>query len=139
MTPLQLAREECANWENGEGRCSKIIIQENGTMVRRPTMPDLCALKTGQRCQYFEDTILPMIPHLEASNAIRAKYKSECLEAEHQYRMETGAMMSKPTGKCACGKPREYRHKFCSECAQKRRQETMRAANLKRGVTSTTI
>lgn len=134
MTPLQIAKEECANWMNVHGQCAKIVIQDDGTLVRRPSMPDFCNLGVkGQRCSYFEESVLPMGKKIE-----NAKYKQEFLEGEHQYRMETGAMNELKTSKCACGRRREPKHQYCPLCAKSKRRESVAAANLKRRGHSTT-
>lgn len=127
MTPLQIASAHCANYRDG-GRCQKIIIQDDGSLVRRPSMPDRCNIGTpGTRCQYFEECVMPMGPKID--NPYK---KQEFLSAIHDYQHTSGYLPAAKERFCpACGKPLERRKRFCPTCAQERHRNQTRAAMAK--------
>lgn len=57
MTPLQFAKEECSNYEK-DGSCVGIGINDNGSLFSFGRKPQ-CVLANNQRCQFFEECILP--------------------------------------------------------------------------------
>jgi hypothetical protein len=63
MTPLQVAKAECANCDSA-GNCAGIGIADNGSLYRF-RQPGKCWLApdgNGQikRCQYFEESVAPL-------------------------------------------------------------------------------
>jgi len=55
MTPLQLAKQECPNYHNGE--CDGINIQDNLSMSAWKSTK--CVLRRNEKCKYFEECVLP--------------------------------------------------------------------------------
>ena len=58
MTPLQFAREECANHQP-DGSCLGAWINEDLSITRGDPKPR-CLLAEGKRCRYFEECVAPM-------------------------------------------------------------------------------
>lgn len=82
MTPLQFAREQCANYENGSG-CSGIGIKDDGSLFMFGKKP-VCVLTDRKvRCQYFEETVLPM--DIEPCNARNIERRKDHQEAANLY------------------------------------------------------
>lgn len=78
MTPLQFAKEQCANYQN-DGTCAGIGIKDDGTIFMQGRKPS-CVLGLKQRCRYFEELVLPMdIEPCNATNVARAKEKQEAV------------------------------------------------------------
>ena len=113
MTPLQLARAECANWER-DGECLGMDIATDGrTVPLWQKKPARCRLADGQACAYFETAILAGIPMM--GNERKANEWQEAADmynerkAEHEHGGgldETGLV-----GKCLDGTPgREEEH-----------------------------
>jgi len=119
MTPLELARDECANYNQGAclGVSPDSLYQRPG---HRPSAQPLehCLIHVGQRCPYFERVVLPMEKH--GSTAI--------IQAREMYTRVHGLVGIAPASRCPCGAPRAPRKRFCAECAGRRRQTTLRDA-----------
>ena len=58
MTPLQLARQCCANWEP-DGGCLGVRFGDDGRIVSCSPQPK-CWLAEGKPCRYFEECVLPV-------------------------------------------------------------------------------
>lgn len=58
MTPLQFAKEQCSNYEK-DGSCAGIGIKDDGSLFSFGKKP-ACVLGDKQRCQFFEECVLPM-------------------------------------------------------------------------------
>jgi len=100
MTPLQLARAECANCEP-DGGCLGMDIAPDGRS--RPLWlkkPPRCVLADGQPCPYFETAILAGIPMIgnrrKADSWQEAADQYEERKKEHerkQHRLNEGSMV----------------------------------------------
>ncbi len=121
MTPLQFAREECANYQP-DGSCMGAVIEDDLTMRRGRPLPK-CALGDGNRCVYFEETVAPMAGMVADSR--RAVQMQEAVRAYHAMTHQN----AKPARACPdCGQPMPPRKRFCPVCSRKRRQATHRNA-----------
>ena len=81
-------------------------------MAHRP-----CLLITRQRCQYFEDAVLPL-----------AKYKPIYVTVSDDYWGRKGlAGVTVKSRFCGCGAQLEPRRRMCAKCAVQRRKDAYRA------------
>lgn len=94
MTPLQLAKAECANYTNNGG-CQGLGIRDNGRSFVFGAKSK-CFLAEGKRCDYFEQCVFPMKisppPVLDAAAKVR---RDSIEEAKWQYRQQTGFLAKK--------------------------------------------
>jgi hypothetical protein len=104
MTPKQLAKAECANWDRGA--CLGQGIEW-----------DVCRVAQGERCRYFEASVLP----LEDSTR-DAKYRQAIREARRTYQQDKRPAILL----CECGGEREKGCKYCPECRQNARRKQWR-------------
>jgi len=79
MTALQLAKSECANHEP-DGTCLGVNIRDDGSQVMMRHAGERCLVARGERCRYFEDTVLPLVEMTRD-----AKRLAELTEAENDY------------------------------------------------------
>ena len=85
MTPLQLARAKCANWEVNGGCLGMEITPDGRTIPLWLKAPPRCVLSDGQPCTYFETAVLAGI------NAINDERKvNEWQEAADIYAKGNG-------------------------------------------------
>lgn len=111
MTPLEFARTECADYD--QGGCLGAAIDNSSC---HPLSE--CRLHAGERCAYFENYVLPMADRGHAA----------FIEARGQYR---GFHAMKASGDAApacsaCGQPRAPRKSLCESCARQHRRQTTR-------------
>lgn len=84
MTALQLAKQECANYES-DGTCNGLDIRPDGTLFAMDCIGEKCLIARGERCRYFEDAVLYM------KNVTRDEKERDQLEdAEHDYELKLG-------------------------------------------------
>lgn len=136
MTPLQFAREQCANFEY-DGSCAGIGIKHDGLIFMFGIKP-ACLLASKQPCRYFEECVLPM--GIELCNAVNVQREKERQEAIHLY-AKFAPNYSKTSGrKCKECHQRTVapRRSLCSVCAKEREIRRARLAMQKRrsGVTN---
>ena len=83
----------------------------------------------GQRCEYFEECVLPM-----ALGILNPAHRQQFEEAARLYRLAAnlGTALRRPCPRC--GQPLEPGHRFCPKCAAARRRTSTRAAMAKRRV-----
>lgn len=137
MTLLQIAIEHCANWEDADGHCARIIIRDDGSLVKHSCLPPICVFKTGGgRCRYFEECILPMEKRKEwpGPSGKAASYAAEFAEACRQYRL--GNNISKGSSRLCpgCRRPLEPRARLCPVCREQAEREARKRYKLKKGV-----
>lgn len=119
-TPLQFAREQCANFENG-GSCAGIGINDDGRLYIFGKKP-ACLLANKERCQYFEDCVLPLHPDMQ--NAKGQVFAKHLAEARRLYSLTVPGFSRNPGRKCiACNRREVEPHKrLCYQCAEKRKK-----------------
>jgi hypothetical protein len=127
MSPLQAAKEHCANYDNGA--CKGIYFNDDLSIDRsryRP-LPRCVLSEPGQRCPYFEECILPMeIPRETRASTKRANALASAIR---QYRLATGTEPVR-TIKRMCLEC--HRHelepgkRLCAICAKKSVRESKR-------------
>lgn len=127
MTPLQFAREECANHQPN-GSCLGVQIAKDLSMTCAKPLPR-CLVADGQRCGYFEACVLPMTDIV--SDPRRAK---DFQAAAVEYRQITNQKAAKIRPCPDCGGSLQPRKQLCPACAQNRQKaatrEAMRKARL---------
>ena len=130
MTPLQFAKDECANFNDSNGACLGVtadsLRQEPKNMRAYPR--PRCVLADGDRCDYFERIVLPLaergIPHfLEARDAYYAK---AIRAAGMRPNTEITLAQPKTIRQCECGNPLAAGHRFCEKCKTAKRRKTYR-------------
>jgi len=124
MTPLQAVRARCSNYQL-DGSCLGIALGDNLSMYRFGKEGLPCLLCSGQRCLFFEETIVPM--RLEqpaeakslasAVNTYRRKHRLQSLR-----RFCPG-----------CGEtPLLARQRLCANCRAQHRRQTHQSYNSRR-------
>ena len=121
MTPLQLAADECANYQL-DGACMGVMIGDDLSLSGFGSGPR-CLVAAAQRCQYFEDCVMPM-----AAMATDPRRAVPLQAATAEYRRVTGqkAPSTRPCPDCAG--PCPPRKRYCPACALKRRKAATRQA-----------
>ena len=126
MTPLQIANAECPNWN--QGACAGARIADDlSPLPGRPL--DKCALANDQRCDYFEECVMPMAEMVSDP----AKSKSY-MDAVAGYKLKHH--ISGLSRRCPeCGGSLPTRKRFCAGCTvNHRRKSTRDAMNRIRGL-----
>jgi hypothetical protein len=124
MTPIQLAKAECANFDNG--RCLGIGIRDNGSLYGFEAKGP-CVLKVlGVRCPYFEECVLPMASRVEPPTR-----RTDYMEAAAFYRRAANVPQS-VSRTCSCGRPLEPYKQTCYVCRDAARKQKNRQRNQKR-------
>ena len=125
MTPLQLARAECANYEPN-GACLGVMLGSRGHITHCTPQPR-CVLSAGARCTYFEECVAPMQRMVTEPRRAKA-----IQEAVGLYRLAHAELIV--TGrKCPdCRGPLAKFRQVCPGCAAKRRKATLRDAQSRR-------
>jgi hypothetical protein len=127
MTPLQAAKEHCANWNCGA--CLGMYYKDDLSVDWSKHSPrSRCVLADGKRCPYFEEIIIPMkISRDTAQAKTRADKKATAVEA---YRRVHQLTAFKTKAKRMCFECRrvevEGKERFCPKCAKRRNQASYR-------------
>jgi hypothetical protein len=124
MSPLQAAKAHCANHQQ-DGSCLGIAFRDDLSMYRfrREGLP--CVLCSGERCSFFEETIVPMRPELPA----QAKSLANAVNAyQRKHRLQSLVRFCPGCGET----PLLARQRFCADCRAKRRRETHQKYNSSR-------
>lgn len=118
MTPLQMARQECANYV------------DTGCIFREP---QVCLLaEPGTRCAYFERCVLPLAQRIPKYASAEEKYWKEASR-------KAGApglvrpQSAQPPRLCHCGDPLAARRRVCDKCRARNRRETYRRSKRQKG------
>jgi hypothetical protein len=132
MTPLQIAKDHCANWRNDGKGCLGAIIDDD-LQIRRCRPKAKCVLGTpGERCAYFEECVAPMAPSIE-----NPKVRAEFDAAVRNYRLAAELPCADERPCPICGQPIVSRRRFCDQCATSRNRSNQRAwVQKKRGLVS---
>ena len=121
MTPLQFAREECANHQPN-GSCLGVQISKDLTMTCAKPLPR-CLVADGQCCDYFEACVLPM------ANIVTEPHRAkELRQAASEYRRVSELTLENTRPCPDCGEPLQPRKRLCPICADKRQKNATREA-----------
>lgn len=134
MTPLEIAKQECANYR--EGACQGIIIRDDGSLAHDPDMPARCVFLTGSgRCRYFEECLLPMETRKEWPGipAVAARHAAEFAEGCRQYRLANNISRGQRRPCPKCGRPLEPRMRLCPMCRVEAEKESRKRWRQKAG------
>lgn len=140
-SPLSMARDECANFNESNGSCFGVTVE---SLAPKPGQPARakplarCLLASGERCGYFERAVLPLAERgnpkfLEAREAYYAKAlraagltpKAE-MKARTIVRHSAGLDGLAAARLCQCGKPKAARKQFCEACKKLHRKASFR-------------
>lgn len=147
MTPHQLANWICANAD--ENGCAGLGIDDKLQTFRLWPRKNRCDVDT-KRCIYFEGCVARQVLTLD-----EGKVRDSYLAAIELYLRRLSDSRERLTAKrtifgeapdsrkeslpvsrkCPdCQEPLEARQRYCAKCMKRRRRETFRHGNLKRGV-----
>ena len=124
MTPLQVAKAECANCDSA-GNCAGIGFADNGSLYRF-RQPGKCWLapdEHGQikRCQYFEQCVAPLA-QARLRNAATIEQRRNATRLAEGVRRYEMAVMPAPAVKFAkCKRCQRQVHppkRLCERCAK---------------------
>ena len=122
MRLVELARDHCANWRKDGKGCLGAIIDDD-LQIRRCTPRLVCLLTSpGQRCQYFEECVMPMARSIEDP-----VYRQQFEDAVRLYKAAAALAYADERACPVCGKPMEPRRRFCHVCAKARHRANQRA------------
>jgi hypothetical protein len=124
MTPLQVAKAECANCDSA-GNCAGIGIADNGSLYRF-RQPGKCWLapdKNGQikRCQYFEECVAPLAKKRAqaASTQEQQRAAASLAEGMRAYEMAVIPVLTVKYAKCKrCQRQVHPPKRLCEQCAK---------------------
>jgi hypothetical protein len=128
VTPLQAAKEYCANYQPN-GSCLGIYYKDDLNVDRLRYRPcSKCLLAQGKRCHYFEEIVVPMRMSRETAEAkVRADKKDAAVRT---YLKSHNLISSKTSAKRMCLDCRkvqvEGRARFCHKCAERRNRRAYR-------------
>jgi len=131
MTPLQFAREECANYQS-DGSCLGVVIEDD-LSVRRCDSKPKCLLAAPKRCGYFEECVAPMA---DMAGDPRRAVALQVAVAEYRQATNQKPLAARPCPEC--GLPLQRGKQLCPACAARRRKDTYWCKNAKRRVGLTT-
>jgi hypothetical protein len=125
VTPLQLAKAECANCDS-VGNCAGIGIRDDGSLYRFRREGEKCCLAPGPdgaiaRCPYFEECVAPLAK-ARARNAATQEQKHAAASLAQGVRVYEKAVMPVPTVKYAkckrCPRTVHPPKRLCERCAR---------------------
>ena len=126
MTPLQLARDYCANWLTDSKGCLGAIFDDDLQSPRCWPKPHCILESPGHRCLYFEECVVPMGRSI-VNPACRQQFEA----AVNQYRVAARL----PTAQCracpVCGRTMAAGRRFCFLCAAAKRKASTRKSAAK--------
>jgi hypothetical protein len=131
MTPLQVAKEHCSNFDCG--RCLGVYYNDDLTpQFCRPLQACLLG-EPFQRCPYFENVVMRITT--DDSSSAGAKRREEFDEGIREYKFKAGLIPPATRRLCPDCKRRslEEGKKFCAICRDNRRRQTIKLANRRRG------
>lgn len=132
MSPLQAAKEHCANYDNGA--CLGMYYNDDLSTdwSRHHPLPRCVLCERGQRCPYFEEYVLPM--RISRETNASAQRADALASAVRQYQTSTG-IDSARTIKRICPECRRREigpgKRLCGGCAKKRIRESNRRSQQK--------
>ena len=121
MTPLQVAKAECANCD-AAGNCQGIGIRDDLSLYLF-RQPGRCYLadKPIRRCAYFEETLIPLPERMEKGDARQNKRIKDYQQSVFDYKRQLAISQNGFYRKCRdCGERISRSRIFCSDCARKR-------------------
>jgi hypothetical protein len=125
MSPLQIAREQCSNFN--EGACSGLDFDDHSRhfRFRKAGLPCLLCQR-GVRCAFFETAVLPM-----DRSALKPAPRQSWEDGLREYRLACNVVNTANRRICPVCKDRELepRTRLCYVCRDKKRKATYRKAN----------
>lgn len=135
MTPLQLAKEHCANYHND--CCLGVGIHDDGSLFRFQPEGKPCVLSPPlKRCAYFESSVLIRRPAEEPCTAAARVMNDQYAEAVRLYAKATDATVPTTTkGQRVCRICRkrvvEPPKQLCYVCSEKQLEQSKKQATAK--------
>lgn len=136
MTPLQLAKEHCANYQS-DGTCLGVGIRDDGSLFRFQPEGKPCVLAPPlKRCAYFETTVLLRKPADEPCPPKARALNDQFAEAVRLYAKSTDAHVPqtvKGQRMCRICRKRivEPPKQLCYVCAEERENASRKQATKK--------
>ena len=126
MTPLQLAKCHCANYQ-ADGCCLGVYYNRNGSIAKYIPLPRCLLQEPIQRCPYFEEVIMPMKLE-DRSRDVQERKRREFEEGVDQYRKATAdrIVVQRLCVACLERNTPTKTSRLCNECRDQRRKETYR-------------
>lgn len=136
MTPLQLAKEHCANYQS-DGSCLGIGIHNDGSLFRFKPEGQPCVLSPPlKRCAYFENVVLMRSPADEPCPAPARVLNDQFAEGLRLYAAATNEHLpvtQKGQRLCRLCRQRtvEPPKQLCYVCAEERKAKSQEQATAK--------
>ncbi len=125
MTPVQIAKSHCANYQPN-GSCLGVYYNDDLSISRIAGLRRCLLGGPIRRCPYFEECVMPM--KLEnRSREMQDRKRAEFEEGLHQYRMAVAGIRGKRLCRdCQQRDTGSRSRQLCNECRSKHRKETYR-------------
>jgi len=127
MTPLQVAKSECANCDSA-GKCAGIGVANDGNLYRFRREGRKCWLAPEldgaiARCRYFEECVAPLAK-ARARNAATQEQRNAAARLAEGVQAYEAQVLPVPTAKYAkckgCQRDVIAPKRLCEQCAKKR-------------------
>jgi hypothetical protein len=127
VKPLALAKHYCANYL-ADGSCIGTDFKPNGDQFRFLPEGSRCLIACGQRCKYFEASVLPMdADSWEWTNPIEGKQFKQVANQYRRKHSASGSGLATKQRRCPdCKTLIGPRKRYCSICAAKRQARSNR-------------
>lgn len=79
MTPANLAKLHCANYDTRDSSCAGIYYNRDLTIQASRPLPKCLLNEPCRRCSYFEEIIMPLYSNLTDSERSHPKLKNSIL------------------------------------------------------------
>lgn len=127
MTPLSLARKECANYADGTCMCFDL---RNGVITKWGKDQD-CVMHSNHRCEYFERLVLPMVNLTTDHSKQRELQEANEIYNQSNFTESVSSAMfadenMSPTLCPDCGDHKPKGSSRCGKCATKRKRQKNR-------------
>jgi hypothetical protein len=139
VTPLQVAKQECANCDSA-GNCSAVGIRDDGSLYLFRREGEKCWLAPGPdgaiaRCPYFEQCIAPLAQaRLRNAGTTEQKHAARRLaEGVLAYEKATFDTTTAKYAKCkGCQRDVIAPKRFCPSCAKRRKLQSNNRSRIRK-------
>lgn len=136
MTPVQIAKEHCANYDTRDGSCLGVYYNDDLSIRFKRPFAKCLLNQPCQKCYYFEEIVMGILIE-DRDKRAEGRKQSEFKEGVDQYIKAVyppEANVSDERRRCPKCKTQflKKRERYCAECKELNRKETLRRANLGR-------